>query len=388
MRNVWRKMSVLVAGTTVGVLTLGGAGVAWASTPVAGTYQPGSTAGYPSPPTLSGTVTAVAATSFVLKVQGGPSVVVTVNGSTVFAETGAVVQPTGVSVGEQVTVTPTGCRGHQGFGVTAERVLVVLSHVVGTVESVGTGSFVLQLEGGLDVTVATSPATAFRMDGTRQSGVEAGQGVTAYGASDPTDPSELDAEFVVITPTPAPLPPPSGGGAVPLLSGTVGTTASGSFVFTEAGGTVLTVDTTPATTYGETGEVSGPVVVASGDVVRVTPTATPPSGATSVTAARVVVVLTQVTGTVESVGSHSFTLQLFGGLVLTVATSGTTVYAEGGTIITGITTGQKVTAYGAADPGDPSQLDAQFVDVDASTGPGGPCGGHGGGGNGWGGQGW
>jgi hypothetical protein len=71
----------------------------------------------------------------------------------------------------------------------------------------------------------------------------------------------------------------------------------------------------------------------------------------AVTAARVLVVLTHVIGTVQSVGAGSFTAQLFGGLVVTVDSVGASVFAPNGSPTSRVSTGQTITAYGAADPG-------------------------------------
>ena len=354
-----------VAAVTVAVLTLGGSGGAWAA---GTTHAPSSAWATPSwcTPTVSGTVTAVGAGTFALTESDGTAVTVTTTPSTTYAETGAVVPPTGVAVGEQVTVTTVPGTSHTATTVTAAHVLVVLTHVLGTVESVGAASFAVQLVGGLVVTVGTDPTTVVRMAGVVQPGVTVGEYVTAYGAVDPSDPSRLDARFVVVSTPPAALPTPTPGGhdgGPQLVTGAVSAAASGGFTLTEADGTVVTVTTTSSTTYGETGSQTAPSGVSDGDQVRVRPVDGTPPTATAVTAARVVVVLTQVTGVVRSVGTGTFAVQLFGGLVLTVETTGATVYAVDGAPATGVTVGAKVTAYGAPDPSAPSQLIARFVDL-------------------------
>ena len=283
--------------------------------------------------------------------------------TTVFAETGAVVAPSGVVTGEKVTVTPAAGGWHPHATITASRVLIVLTHVIGTVQSVGVGTFNLQLVGGLVLPVTTTPTTAVRNNGVRQPSVYAGQFVTAYGTADPGDLSRLVAMFVVVTDPPPPPTPPAPGTPA-LVTGSVASVEPDSFVLDVTGGAVVTVETPPTTTYGETGSPTAPPGVAAGEQVRVTPTVATPAPTSPLTAARVVVVLTQVTGVVESVAPTSFTVQLFGGLVVTIDSEGASVYAPDGSPTPHVSTGEKVTAYGAADASVPSQLDARFVHID------------------------
>ena len=374
MRNATKRGTAFVACTAVSVLALGGVGGAWAGAGGAN-IRSGSHPRQVVQASVSGTVTSTTANSFVVTLPGGTTVTVATTVNTVFAETGAVVAPIGVSVGDQVAVTPTTGTSPTATTIDAVRVLIVLVHVIGTVQSVGAASFTVQLQGGLIVTVQTTATTKYRMGGVTQSGISIGQTVTAYGATAPTDPATLDAQFVVVSsPTPNSVAPTTGGGnssgQEQLLSGSVTAVGASSFDLSEAGGVIITVDTTAATTYGETGSPTAPIGVVTGEQVRVTPAAATVAGATTVTAARVVVVLTQLTGTVVAVGTGSMTIQLFGGLVLTVTTSGSTVFTQGGAVVTGVTAGQKVTAYGSPDPGNPAQLDAQFVAVDTSTAAG------------------
>lgn len=365
MTKLSRKAAVIAASTAVCVLALGGVSSARAAS--ATTHQTSTTSTWQwAPINVSGTVASVGTDSFTMTESGGTTVTVDVTTTTTYAETGAVTAPTGVTIGEQVTVTPiAGTRSHAAT-ITAAKVLVVLTHVIGTVASVGTDSFTIQLQGGLILTVNTTASTAFRENGTKQPGVTVGQYVTAYGAPTAADPAQIDAQFVVISTPPVPVAPAPGPGGTyatgQLISGTASAVDATSFVLTEADGTVLTIDTS-TTTYGETGSPTAPTGVVSGDQVRVTPTTGTLLTATTMTAARVVIVLTQVTGTVQSVRLGSFAMQLFGGLVVTVGTTSTTVYTLDGNAATGVLVGQKVTAYGAADGANPSQLDAQFVDA-------------------------
>ena len=235
-------------------------------------------------PTVSGTVTSVGAGSFVLTGSDGTVVTVTTTGTTTFTETGAGIQPTGVAVGQQVTVTTVPGTSRHTTSVTATAVLIVLTHVIGTVGSVGSGSFALQLVGGLVVTVGTGPDTVVRRAGVVQPGVTAGEYVTAWGAPDTADPARLDARYVVISDPPAPTPPPPG--SVAQLTGAVSALGAGGFTLTEADGTVVAVAVTPSTTYGETGSPTAPAGVADGQQVRVTPVDGTATGAASLTAAR------------------------------------------------------------------------------------------------------
>ena len=379
-------MPYATAAVAVGLLTLGGNAGAWAATGAGAPPSRTSLVPAPAPAGASGTVAAVAPGSFTLSVPGARPLTVIVTPSTVFAETGAAVAPVGVTVGEQVTVTPVTGPPLRVSSVTAARVLVVLTHIIGTVQSVGTGSFMLQLVGGLVLPVTTTPTTAVRNGGVRQPAVYVGQYVTAYGAADPGDPSRLIAQFVVVTdPPPVPVPPGSspcsGSPGVALVTGSVSSVEPGSFVLAEAGGALVTVETPPSTTFGETGSPTAPSGVAVGQQVRVTPVGAVPPPPTSFTAARVVVVLTQVTGTVLTVAATSFTVQLFGGLVVTVATTGAQVFATDCSTTAHVATGETVTAYGAADATVPSRLDAQFVHLVPPTSSGPGCGGDGG--HGW-----
>ena len=311
MLRTLTKGAVATAAFAVGLLTPGGNAGAWAATGPGAGPSGTSVVSAPAPAGVSGTVAVVVPGSLTLSVPGGRSVSVIVTPSTVFAETGAVLAPSGVTVGEPVTVTP----------VT-----------------------------GMPPQVST---------------------VTA---ADPGDRSRLVAQFVVVTDLP-PVPVASGP-AVTLIAGSVASVAAGSFVLDEAGGAVVTVETveTPSTTtYGESGSPTAPTQILAGQQVRVTPAAGPPSPASTLGAARVVIVLTQVTGTVQSVAATSFTLQLLGGLVVTVDSTGAQGFTADGSATAHVAPGQMVTAYGAADGSVPSPLDARFVHVDPALGSG--CGG-------------
>ena len=157
------------------------------------------------------------------------------------------------------------------------------------------------------------------------------------------------------------------------MTGSVASVGPGSFVLDVTGGPVVTVETPPTTTYGETGSPTAPAGIAEGEQVRVTPATATPVPTSPLTAARVVIVLTQVTGVVQSVTPTSFTVELFGGLVVTVGSAGASVFAPDGSPTAHVSPGEKVTAYGAADPTVPTQLDARFVHIDQASGSG--CGG-------------
>ncbi len=388
MRSVSRRTAAVTAATAAGILALGGVTAAWAAPALVNESSRVHADQWHGTPQLSGTVASVATSSFQLTETGGTPVTVDTTSSTTYSETGTTTAPTGVTAGERVSVEPAPGTTSGATTVTAQRVTVVLTQVSGTVQTVGSGSFAVQTPGGLMTTVDTTGSTTYSENGTTETGVTAGQSVTAFGAPDATDPSQLDAQSVDIHT--APTAPDGGSGhgrrGFPSwtgLSGTVASVATGSFQLTETGGTPVTVDTTSSTTYSETGTTTAPTGVTAGERVSVEPAPGTTSGATTVTAQRVTVVLTQVSGTVQTVGSGSFAVQTPGGLMTTVDTTGSTTYSENGTTETGVTAGQSVTAFGAPDATDPSQLDAQSVDIHTMPPASGGSWGHGGPGGTW-----
>ena len=370
MRCMSRRAAAISAATAAGVLALGGVTAAWAAPALVNGSSPRPCRPPPRPNPVVGDGRLGGHGKLPADGDRGHARSPwTPTSSTTFSETGTTTAPTGVNVGERVFVQPTTGTTSGATTVTAQRVTVVLTQVSGTVQTVGSGSFTVQTPGGLVTTVDTTGSTTYSENGTTESGVTAGQSVTAFGAPDATDPSQLDARFVEIHTAPT----TSGGGwwhggrdfpgGPTPLSGTVASVATGSFQLTETGGTTVTVDTSASTTFSETGTTTAPTGVTVGERVFVQPTTGTTSGATTVTAQRVTVVLTQVSGTVQTVGSGSFTVQAPGGLVTTVDTTGSTTYSDNGTTESGVTAGQSVTAFGAPDATDPSQLDARFVEI-------------------------
>jgi hypothetical protein len=137
-----------------------------------------------------------------------------------------------------------------------------------------------------------------------------------------------------------------------------------SFTITTHDGTTETIDTSPTTTFGESGTAVAPVGVTVGQDVIVS---LDPSDATP-TAVRVSILLDRVSGKVLDVTPASITLSGFKGAARDVVTSSGTEYVSGKTAATGVTVGQFVTAFGTPDATTPADLDALFVDI-ASTSP-------------------
>ncbi len=353
-----RTALFVVAAGLAGALTLGGMGSTWAASSHS-THGPRHHHHHVR--TISGTVTSLGSGSFVLTESNGTAITVDVNSSTKYSETGTKTAPSGVAQNERVVVVPTKGTSPTATTITAARVLIELTQVSGMVQTVGGSSFTVVTQGGLVQTVDTSGTTTYTKDGTTESGVSSGEYVSAFGTPDTTNPSQLDAQFVDIYTPPTPPTPHRYLGAV---SGTVTSLGSGSFVLTESNGTTtITVDVNSSTKYSETGTKTAPSGVAQNERVVVVPTQGTSPTATTITAARVLIVLTQVSGMVQTVGGSSFTVVTQGGLVQTVDTSGTTTYTKDGTTESGVSSGEYVSAFGTPDTTDPSQLDAQFVDI-------------------------
>ena len=136
-----------------------------------------------------------------------------------------------------------------------------------------------------------------------------------------------------------------------------------SFTITTHDGTT-TIDTSPTTTFGESGTAVAPVGVTVGQDVIVS---LDPSDATP-TAVRVSILLDRVSGKVLDVTPASITLTGHKGASSDVVISSSTEYFSGKTAATGVTVGQFVTALGTPDATTPADLDALFVDI-ASTSP-------------------
>lgn len=154
------------------------------------------------------------------------------------------------------------------------------------------------------------------------------------------------------------------GDGAQVVRGTVTGLGSGTFTITTHRGTTETIDTTPTTTYAETGTLVAPTGVLQGQDVAVR---LDPADATP-TAVEVTIILDRVSGKVTGVTSTSITLAGPWGTTRDVAISspGTTYY-DGKTTATGVTVGEFVIAFGTWDTTTPSELDALFVDIGSTT---------------------
>jgi hypothetical protein len=154
--------------------------------------------------------------------------------------------------------------------------------------------------------------------------------------------------------------------AVPFphaVQGVVTTLGVNSFTITTHKGTTETIDTTLTTTFAETGTPVAPTGVAVGQAVIV---ALDPGAATP-TAVRVTVHLDRVSGKVLDVSSTSITLAGPKDSTRDVIISSSTEYFSGKTTATGVTVGEFVTAWFTRNTSTPTDLDALFVDSDATS---------------------
>jgi hypothetical protein len=152
------------------------------------------------------------------------------------------------------------------------------------------------------------------------------------------------------------------GASTQFSSGTVTALGVDSFTLTTHNGTVETIDTSPTTTFAESGTLIAPTGVSVGQEVAVS---LDPSDTTP-TAVHVTVLLDRVSGKVLDVTSTSITLSGPRGMTRMVEVSTSTSYSSGKTAATGVTVGEFVTAFGPRDTTTPTELDALFVDI-AST---------------------
>jgi len=136
-----------------------------------------------------------------------------------------------------------------------------------------------------------------------------------------------------------------------------------SFTITTHKGATKTIDTTPSTTFAETGTPVAPTGVAVGEAVIV---ALDPGAATP-TAVHVTVHLDRISGKVLDVSSTSITLAGPKDGKRHVIISSSTEYFTGGTKATGVTVGEIVTAWFTRSTSTPTDLDALFVDSDSTS---------------------
>lgn len=348
---------MLGAGLVVGLV--GASAAAAAAQPRAAGFQAGPNQPTPSHWrwTVKGTVAATptpTSSSFTLDVAGcsTPQAIAT-NSSTTYGEPGTGLSPTAVTAGENVIVQL--ARGSSTL--TARRVTILLATISGTVDSVGTSQMLVTDQQGFQRTIDlnVSGTTIYLPTGAT---VTSGDIVNAFGTVD-SDHVALDAVAVHVhsAPTPPSTPPPTWGDH---LSGVVASSpapSSTSFVLDETGGATKTVTTNSNTKYLETGASSPPAGVVSGEHVFVLLV----PGASTPTARNVLIILTELNGTVVSVGSTSFVLQDSQGFWRTVDVGSGTTYAPSGTTLAGLT-GDHVVAFGTVDP-DLTDLDARFVNM-------------------------
>ncbi len=304
--------------------------------------------------TVKGTVAATPAptsSGFTLDVPGcNTPQAITTNGSTTYSEPGTGVTPAGVVAGEHVIVQLV----WGASTLTAANVTILLAQISGTVDSATSTYLLVTDQQGFQRTIDldVNGTTVYFPTGAT---VATGDLVNAFGTVD-ADHVALDAVAIHVQspPTPPTTPPPSGN----FVTGLVGSVTPGtSFVLEERDGTTETIATPTTTKYFEFGAPTPPTGVVSGEHVFVTLV----PGASTPTARTVFIMLTQLNGTVVSVGSTSFVLQDSQGFWWTVDVGPGTTYSPSGTTLAGLT-GDDVVASGTVDP-DLTDLDAQFVYV-------------------------
>lgn len=148
------------------------------------------------------------------------------------------------------------------------------------------------------------------------------------------------------------------------VAGTVTSVATDSITVQAPDGTSQTVETTPSTTYRETGTSTVPTVV-KGDHVDVK---LDPADATP-TATAITVLLDRVSGRVVSVDGSTVRLAERHGSRDFLTTASTTYNEVPSTSTsstsapTGLASGEYVTAFGLRSSATPSEIVAQFVDI-------------------------
>ena len=316
-----KRTSSVAAGLAVGVLTLGALSTIWTAPAVA----QGTARHHHDAHTFSGMVTSVGSGNFVLTESNASTITVDVNSSTKYSETGTHTAPSGVSTGERVVVEATEGTLPTATTITAARVLIELARVSGVVQAVGAGSFTVRTEGGLVTTVNTTTTTTYTKGGTAETGVTAGEFVSAYGSPDTTNPSQLDAQFVDIFT----LGTPEAEHDAYAFSGTVTSVGSGLVSAPRRDG----IGRGRQTGLGDT--------------------------------AHGAVGMTLVAGTVKSVTGNDIVVLTPPGSSTTVVVSPSTTYrglTAGG--LTSVVAGDKVTAFGTTDSA--GNLDAAVVTITGS----------------------
>ncbi len=204
---------------------------------------------------FAGTVSSASGESFVLLTAKGATLTVDVSPSTTYREprVGRGTMPE-VMAGDKVRVV--GTEPTPGT-LVATLVLVPAVRAVGTVASVGKGSFVLTLTAGT-LTVDVSSATVFREPTVRSASfadVLAGEKVAVTGAQAGT--GTIDATRVMVR--------------LAVRAGRVASLSSGGFTLTTAKGVTINVNVSPSTKFE--GPKGTSPTVSVGDQVRVIGTA-------------------------------------------------------------------------------------------------------------------
>jgi hypothetical protein len=263
----------------------------------------------------------------------------------------------------------------------------------GTVKSVGTNSFVVTTPSGSTVTVDVTSSTTYSEPGTASpsfASLKVGQQVVVVGSNSS---GTVTATRVSIGPARY-----RGPNDAPAVTGTVKSVGTKSFAVTTGSGATVTVDVTASTTYRESGtSTAGFADVVVG--VHVTVLGSTSGG--TVTATRVTIGVAgpaggsvpapgggfagpssgarpAAAGTVQSVGTNSFTLTTRSNTTVTIDVSSSTAYVDRSVSpasLANVTAGELVIAFGTTSAG---TVAASQVIIFASPGSGGGFGRFGG----------
>src|SRR3984957_6741532 len=299
------------AAIALGLIVSGGAvaGAATTSHASGGSSQPGIQSNRPpfggTPPAAVGTGKSVGTGTFTVAAQDGTTVTVHVGSTTPYFDPGASPPPVAdVKTGEHVAVFGTESSGT----VPAPRVAIGTPPAgmggpggagpggpggpggwasgppaaVGTVKSVGTGTFTVAAQDGTTVTVHVGSTTTYFDPGVSSptvADVKTGEPVAVFGTESS---GTVPAPRVPIGPPPAGMGGPGGAGpggpggpggwasGPPAAVGTVKSVGTGAFIITAQDGTTVTVHVGSTTTYFDPG-VSSPTLadVKAGEHVAV-----------------------------------------------------------------------------------------------------------------------
>ena len=311
-------------------------------------------------PAAFGIVTAVSGGGFTMETPKGDAVTVNVTGATTYLDE-AVATPSvaNVTVGSKVAVY--GVLSSATIAATAVAIAGAGSHGIpggfGTVASVGTGSFTITTASGVDLTIDVSGSTTYIDEAVSSpsfANVTVGEHVAVFGV---LSAGSLAATTIAIG---APISP------APLGQwGTVKAVGTGNFTIATHGGATITVQVSSSTTYLDALDSSpsiadvtvGAHVVVFGvlsagteaaTAVAINPHAQPP-----------------VFGTVTSVGTSSFVIELKAGTTVTVDVSGSTTFldeAVGSPSLANVAVDQHVAVFGPISAGTVSATAVAIAD--------------------------